>query len=71
MFSHGLIIAVIQPSGIPALGYAQNNIREIIKINSGKPLLRQLDNIPDKYLFYLVHKYNYDINNIKRSIMLS
>jgi len=71
MFSQNLIIVVMQPNEIPVLGYAINNIRNIIKINSGKPLLRQLDIIPDRYLSKLCYKYKYDIINIKRAIMRS
>ena len=46
-----------------------NNLRSLIAMNAGLPLIRKLDVIPDRHLETLSRKYGYEIQSIKKAIM--
>lgn len=47
----------------------KDNLRHLIAIKAGSPLLRKLSVIPDRHLETLSHKYVYEIQSIKQAIM--
>lgn len=46
-----------------------NNLRSLIAMKAGLPLIRKLDVIPDRHLETLSRKYGYEIQSIKKAIM--
>lgn len=47
----------------------KDNLRYLIAMKAGSPLLRRLSVIPDRHLDTLGHKYGYEIQRIKHAIM--
>ena len=45
------------------------NLRRLIAMKAGLPLLRKLNVIPDRHLETLANKYKYEIKSIKCAIM--
>ena len=48
----------------------KDNLRHFIAMKAGPPLLRKLSVIPNRHLETLSHKYGYEIQSIKRAVML-
>ena len=63
-----LCVMISQPNGSIMVGIPLNP-RHQIKINAGKPLLRMLAVIPDRYLVTLCQRYGYNKSLIKHAIM--
>ena len=59
---------IVQPDKSIVLGRICN-IRSLINKSAGKPLLHNLDMIPERHFETLCQRYGYNIANIKYAIM--